>query len=683
MRAGESSPARSHFQRAVKLDAQNADAWHALGAAHSNLGVRALAIKAFRTSVELRPNFADAHNDLGKALLEDGKSPEAIRSFQNALRFRKNDVGAIFNLARALESLDNASAAEEGYRQTLTMRSNHVDAMAALGALLARTQRFSEALPLLQLAHRLSPADASVANSLARALIDAGRFQEAAAIASSAVALAADNSAAWTTLGVAQRQVRDSERAIESLRRALQLDQNNTIAALELALVLNETGDIDEARTVWKNTRTPAGLRERVRWLHALSLPAIYRDDDEIDDTRDRFANGLRELNDGLKLDGTDAVDAALNAAAGVAPFFLHYQPRDNTDLQCRFGDLVTRVMTRAMPSLIEPCDWKLRSRDRVRVGIVSAHLMDRQPSRVELSKHDHSDSDRRRLDVRVWCIIGGILDASTAAIAANVDAFVDTRIDVRSLAQQIRAARNSTCSCIRKSGMDPKHQALAALRLRARPMCAVWTSGDERIAERRLFSQRRRDRASECVVALSRAAASGLPGLGTQPSRPPERGDGTWYDEFARERPLLLLLAELYQADSKFRRCSRQESSEETGICVGFFHPESTVDAAFSVRASNQFSRHAASIPHATPRVHSREERLQRDRSCPDCRRRHWCSTRRVVLWWSDESRCDSSGNADRRLAQGEMLRCRQTAGMLRLMGLTDHDRRQRITLH
>ena len=662
MRAGESSLARSHFQRTVKLDPQNADAWHALGVMHLGLGVRALAIKAFRTCVELRPNFADAHNDLGKALLDDGKALDAIRSFQNALRFRRNDVDATFNLSRALESLGNMTAAEEGYRQTLAMRSNYVDAMVGLGGVLKRIQRFSEAATVFETARRLSPADAAIANSLARVLSDAGRFPEAAAAARNAVALAADNSVNWTTLGVAQRQMRDNENAIESFRHALQLDQNNVIAALELALVLDEAGDTDAARTVWKNTRAPSGLRERVRWLHALSLPAMYRDDGEIDAARDRFADGLRELSDGLRVDSKAAIDAALDAASSVAPFFLHYQPRDNTELQCRFGDLVTRVMTRTMPSLLEPCDWKSRSQQRTRIGIVSAHLMDHTVARY--FRNMIAGLDRRRFDVRVW-YTGGILDASTAAVAANVDAFADTRVDVSSLAHEIRSAKLDVL-VYPEIGMDPKHQALAALRL-APVQCALYghpaTSG---LANVDYFLS---GDAIEPENAQShyRERLHRLPGLGTQPSRPPEPGDGAWYEEIARERPLLLCLQNVIKLIPGFDD-TLAEIVEKTGACVGFFTRNPPLMRRFHARIESVFdargldpARHLAFIP-----AQKHADYLAGLAKAPLVLDSPWFSGGATSL--------DAIHVGTPIIAwQGEMLRGRQTAGMLSLMDLTE----------
>ena len=470
MRAGDISLARSHFQRSVKLDPQNVDAWHSLGVAQRRLALRALAIKTFRTSVELRPDFADAHIELGKALLDDGKPTEAIRSFQNALTSRKNDVDATFHLSRALESVGNITAAEQGFRHILTIRANHSETIIALGNLLRRTQRFPEAIAAFESARQLVPADASVANSLARSLCDAGRYDDAVGVARHAVALQADSSVNWTTLGVAQRQMRDNESAIESLRHAIQLDADNATATLELAFVLDDTGDTEAARRMWKTTRAPTGLGERIRWLHALSLPAIYRDNDEIDSARNRFADGLTQLDDGLKLNSQTAIKDAVDAASSIAPFFLHYQPRDNTELQCRFGDLVTRVMKRAAPDLFDACDWALRSRNRTRIGIVSAHLMDHTVSRYFRTMI--AKLDRRRFDVHVW-YTGGTLDASTAAIAANVESFVETRVDVLSLAREIRAAKLDVL-VYPEIGMDAKHQALASLRL-APIQCALY----------------------------------------------------------------------------------------------------------------------------------------------------------------------------------------------------------------
>ena len=130
------------------------------------------------------------------------------------------------------------------------------------------------------------------------------------------------------------------------------LDPGDAATALELALALSEGGEDTEARALFAKTRAPEGSGERVRWLRALGLPAIYRSDEEIELARVSFAAGLDDLHSGLKLDRADAIQEAVQAAVSVAPFHLHYQPCDNTQLQCRFGDLVAKVMSAAAPEL-------------------------------------------------------------------------------------------------------------------------------------------------------------------------------------------------------------------------------------------------------------------------------------------------------------------------------------------
>ena len=661
-RAGDTSLARSHFQRAVKLDPQNADAWHSLGRTHLASGSIPLAVRALRTSVEIKSDFADAHNDLGLALLAHDKPSDAIRSFQRALSSRRNFADAAVNLGRACESLGDLANADRAYRHALTLRPNHEDAMIQLGGLLRGLGRSDEALAIIANARRLAPDNAIVANALSRLLSDAGRFSEAAVASRHAIALQPDSAVFWTTLGVAQRQMRDHETATATFRHALTLDKNNVNAALELALVLNDSGDTEAARDMWAKAQTSPILKERVRWLRALSLPAIYRDDEDIDVSRARFEKGLCDLQDGLKLDSDMAVAAAVDAASGVAPFFLHYQPQDNTSLQCAFGDLVYRVMNRAAPALAEPCDWNLRGQPRVRVGFVSAHLMEHTVARY--FRNMILELDPSRFDVTVW-YTGGIRDDSTARIADRVATFIDTRADVLTLAREIRAARLDVL-IYPEIGMDPKHQAPAALRL-APIQCALYghpaTSG---LANVDYFLS---GDAIEPGDAQShyRERLIRLPGLGTRPSSPPAAGDAGWYDNLSVERPLLLCAQNFIKLMPGFDS-TLAKIAEETGACIGFFDRNPPLARRFRDRIETRFvthgldpGRHLAFIPsmhHADYLAGVAKSPVVLD-----------------SLWFSGgATSLDAISVGAPVLAwDGDMLRGKQTAGMLRMMNMDD----------
>ena len=586
-RAGKIGLAQSHYQRAIKLDPQNADAWHLLGVAALQSGNPALAAKHLRTCVKVRPAFAEAHNNLGVALRQSGKHDEAIAAFRQALAVRAGYIDAMFNLGIAFEAAEQPAEADRCYRQVLAWRVDHADAATNLGNLLRRHGRLSDALPFAELAQRVAPDRAQTHGNLALLLSDLGRQSDAARCARIAIAREPDQALWWKTLGVAQRLLHDIDNAIPSLRRALELDHDDAATALELALALNEGGETDAAQKLFDTTAPPPGFGERVRWLRALNLPAIYRDDAEIDAARSRFGDGLEALRAGLKLDSPAMIHEAAHAAASVAPFHLHYQPRDNTALQCRFGDLVARVMSAAAPELAEPCDWTPRAHGgRVRVGIISSHLMQHTVSRYFTRLIE--GLDRERFDVRIWH--GGGEDDSTRRIAGCVSRFEQTRAAALTLAREVRKAQLDVL-VYPEIGMDPKHQALAGLRL-APMQCALYghpaTSGAPHIDY--FFSGAELEPAD--ANAHYRERLVRLPGIGTQPLPPPLAGDGAWFKALAGDAPLALCLQNFIKLVPAFDATLAQIAAE-SGARIGFFTRNPPLMRVFRARIEAAFAAH------------------------------------------------------------------------------------------
>lgn len=584
-RAGQLGLAQSHYQRAAKLDPQNADAWHLLGVAASQGGKHALAVKHLRTSLGLRNGFAEAYNSLGLALRELGKAGEAIVAFRQALAVRGGYIDAMFNLGTAFEAAQQPGEADRCYRQVLAWRADHADAATNLGNLLRRHGHLGEALPIAELAQRLAPDRAQTNGNLALLLSDLGRQSDAVRYARAATTLEPEQALWWKTLGVARRLLHDIDNAIPNLRRAVELDRNDAATALELALALNEGGETDAARQLFATTKPPQGFGERVRWLRALTLPTIYRDDADIDDSQWQFAEGLGELENGLRLNSPSAIAEAVNAAASVAPFHLHYQPRDNTALQCRFGDLIARVMSTAAPDLAAPCEWLARAHGgRVRVGIVSSHLMQHTVSRYFMRLIE--GLDRERFDVTIWH--GGREDDRTRRIAAGVSRFVQTQADALALAHEVRGSRLDVL-VYPEIGMDPKHQALAGRRL-APVQCAMYghpaTSGAPAIDY--FLSGAELEPAD--ADAHYRERLVRLPGLGTQPLPPPPIGNGDWLDAYTQGTPLLLCLQNFIKLIPAFdatlaRLCA------ESGARIGFFTRNPPLMRVFRARIEAAFA--------------------------------------------------------------------------------------------
>lgn len=76
------------MQIPVPFEADDADAWHALGMTLAALGDRVGAFTALRNAVRLDGNRPDTHLALGNLLFDTGRLDEALRCFEFATASR-------------------------------------------------------------------------------------------------------------------------------------------------------------------------------------------------------------------------------------------------------------------------------------------------------------------------------------------------------------------------------------------------------------------------------------------------------------------------------------------------------------------------------------------------------------------------------------------------------------------
>ncbi|MEP6938964.1 MAG: tetratricopeptide repeat protein [Rudaea sp.] len=587
-RAGQLGLAQSHYQRAAKLDPKNPDAWHLLGVCALQTNNLPLAAKHLRTCTSLSPGFAEAHNNLGVALRRMGRHRDSLGAFRAAMAARERYVEAIQNLGLALEDTGDDVEAERAHRQALAWRGNDFDSTTHLAALLRKRGRLEEALPLLDVAYRTQPQNARACGNLATLLIDIGRAADALGPARAACAIEPKEPTWWAALGVAERVRHNIEPAIEALRRALELAPRDENSRAELALALLEAGEVDEARLMLADLRPAERIAERLRWTYELSLPSIYADEAQVDAERERFARGLESVAVQLKLETPQDRFFAYEAASSVATFLLHYQVRDNTSLQNRFGDIVRRVLDSCVPQLLAPLAWRARSHDgRIRVGVVSSHLMNHTVSRYFRALL--CGLDPARFEVRVW-YGGATRDASTEAIAAKVSSFEYLSEDALLTAGRIRDAQLDAL-VYPEIGMDPRHQILGALRL-APVQCVLYghpaTSGlaniDHFVSGAALEPDDAAKHYREDLVLL--------PGLGATPERPPAAADGGWLDRYTDGGPIALCLQNHLKLAPAFDAVLAQ-IAKRSGMRIGFFIRNGGVARRLRARIEGEFARH------------------------------------------------------------------------------------------
>lgn len=518
--------AESHYRRVVKLAPAHADAWHLLGVVAMQQDRAALAIRHFRQAIELRPEFVQAWNNLALALKSTGDTAGAIDALQRAIAMQPTYADAHYNLALLRAAEGDAAAAESCYRAALGLRPDHAGALANLGNLLRASSRVAEAAPFLERAANLDErADALVNLALLR--IDQGRYADAGRLVDDALTREGGNARAWQARGIAARLLHNHASAVSALRTALRADPDDVTTEVELALALQDCGEEEESRSRLENLSTKWPEGERLRWLAALSLPAIAADAEAGEASRRRFIRGLDRIESELRLDTPEHVAAAFEAASSMVPFHLHYRAEDNSELQKRFGAIVSRCVAAAAPELVQCCEWRaLAHGGPMRVGFVSSHLHAHSVSRFFGSLI--TERGEGCSETFVWHT-GEDRDAATEALAQRVEHFRHHFAPPLDVAREIRAAQLDALVLL-DVGMDPGTQVLGSLRL-APLQCAAYghpvTTG---LAGIDFFLSGEELEPTETQADYSEQLVR-LPGIGTQPRRPPDGGDGSWLD--------------------------------------------------------------------------------------------------------------------------------------------------------
>ena len=157
-------------------------------------------------------------------LSKDGEKEEAMNLISHALATEPNNTDLLYTRAMLAEQLENFDLLESDLRYLIKLEPNHSEALNALGYSLAdRTDRFDEALPLIQRALELAPNNPAIIDSLGWLYFRQGNIKDAGPL----------------------------------LARAFELMEDHEIAA-HYGEYLWAIGEQDEAWKIWKQ-----GLKQR------------------------------------------------------------------------------------------------------------------------------------------------------------------------------------------------------------------------------------------------------------------------------------------------------------------------------------------------------------------------------------------------------------------------------------
>lgn len=193
LEAGQVDAAIQHYLASLRLNPSSPSTHYNIGIAYSARGRRDAALAHFEQAVRLDPDYAQAHNNLGALLYVTGRVQEALTHYRRAVALRPDSVEAHTNLGVLLSSVGRSAEALDHFTQALELGSDQPAALAGIAWIRATAwdpalRRGDEAVTYAERAAvATARRDLSVLDALAAAYAEAGRFDEAVAVAQSAV----------------------------------------------------------------------------------------------------------------------------------------------------------------------------------------------------------------------------------------------------------------------------------------------------------------------------------------------------------------------------------------------------------------------------------------------------------------------------------------------------------------
>ena len=121
---GNLEPAIHHYQAALQLNPEHAQAHHNLGLALHALQQFEQALSCFDRALTIQPNDADALFNRGNALIELGRINEAIQAYEQAAALGSQQPMLFNNLGNARRELGQLEASLAAFQTALTLDPN-------------------------------------------------------------------------------------------------------------------------------------------------------------------------------------------------------------------------------------------------------------------------------------------------------------------------------------------------------------------------------------------------------------------------------------------------------------------------------------------------------------------------------------------------------------------------------
>jgi protein O-GlcNAc transferase len=457
--AGRLSEAEKLYRQVLQADSRHADALHFLGVLAHQAGRNDMAAELIGIAIAQNGRVPAFHNNLGNALKALGKFQEAAAAYAFALSLKPDNVAAHYNLGVALQAQGKLPEAATAYRRALSYKPDHAEAYINLGNVLQAQGKPDEALVAYSRALIYKPDYAEAHGNSGNVLKSQGRSDEALIAYARALALKPDYAETYNNAGNILLEQEKLDEAVAAYRRALAFKPDYAEAHIGLGHALKEQGKSDEAAAAYRNAvlLEPDSADARLG-LAMVAIPIFAGSVADSAGAAEKFSNSLDDL-----AAWSGAQPEKLGKSVGSnQPFYLAYRPFDARGLLARYGDLACAAAA---------AHWRRRAddgrtaqpRQRIRLAVVSGQVRQHPVWEVVL-RGLIAHIDRRRFEIFLYHT-GSMADEETVWAAAQVDRFLQGPKPMPAWLDQLGQDRPDVIF-YPEVGMDPATCALACLRL-------------------------------------------------------------------------------------------------------------------------------------------------------------------------------------------------------------------------
>ena len=468
--AGERHEACEHYRKAVKAAPGYAKAQISLGVVLEGIGDAAGAIGAYEVALAGDPENPNpyASYNLGKLLYTRGELGRAEALLHSALRYKPEFPEAQVVLASVFETQGKLNSAAAALVTALKLRPDWPGALCNYAEVLKKLGRLDEAEAALSRNIEVDAGNGDAYLGLAMMRQARGELESAEALFHRALAHNPDLLDARIALGGMCRARGDYRGAEAHAREIIARKPDHAVAYYCLGDALFNWGDREKALNAFKKSLALNPKCVQARWARTMAhIPIICDSESEIVSARSVF---LQELIGLKKWIDTNDVSEGQEAVAMIPPFYLAYTEEDNRDLLRRHGELCTRLMGDWLHTL-ELTVPDRGDRDRMEIGIVSAHVFDHSVWNA-IIKGWVTNLDTRRFSLSIFHL-GTRCDEETALARASVSYFEQGPKSINEWVRSI-VSRRPDALIYAEIGMDSTTLKLASLRL-APVQAATW----------------------------------------------------------------------------------------------------------------------------------------------------------------------------------------------------------------